>query len=58
MPMTPVNIPEARQKLAIVSIYCSKKLDMTDFTANMIGTINSLANSEDFDLRPFVDKLH
>ncbi len=56
--MTPVNIPEARQKLAIVSIYCSKKLDMTDFTANMIGTINSLANSEDFDLRPFVDKLH
>lgn len=58
MSMTPVNLPEAGQKMAIVSIYGSKKLDMTDFTGNMIGAINALANSEDFDLKPFVDELH
>ena len=33
-------------------------VDMTDFTGSMAGIVNTLANSEDFKLDPFVDQLH
>ncbi|MCO4805639.1 MAG: hypothetical protein KC456_03510 [Flavobacteriales bacterium] len=58
MSMTPTSTPEAGQTIAMVSVYCSKKVDMSDFTGNMIGAINALANSEDFRIEPFVDELH
>lgn len=54
---TPTN-PAQDQKIALVSVYCSKMVDMTDFTGSMAGIVNTLANSEDFKLDPFVDQLH
>jgi|GEM_PF-698612 len=46
------------EKIALVSVYCSKQVDASQFGNSLAGAINTLANSEDFDLRPFVDKLH
>lgn len=49
--------PAAGEKVALVSIYCSKQVDMSEF-GGKASMITQLANSEDFNLQPFVEELH
>jgi len=52
---------QARKKVAVVTFYCDKWIDMTDLgsgTASMVSSMGTLTEDPDFDLKPVLTKFH